>query len=387
MTMNADAGVVMLTPNFHPYVGGAEKQALELSKALAAGGLPVVVATRRLPGLPAEDRVAGIPVRRLAAPGGGLLNAAGFMLSALWFLLRRRAEYGIIHVHLAGSPAVAACLAGRLFGKKVVIKVGGGRGIGEIALSSRTWAGRLKLGLLRAFRPQFISVTQDLADEMSEHGLGGRVRVIPNGVDTERYRPASPEEKSGLRAELGWPEGLLLLYVGRLAVEKRLAAFLEVFSRFLATPPGAGGRPAVVALVGSGPEESNLRLAVARFELEGKVLLSPPTERIERCYRAADAFILPSISEGLSNALLEAMASGLPVLGTRVGGTREAVSDGVAGLLFDPPDDGALLRHLGALRADPALCSRLGAAARAQALERYSLAAVAERTRKLYNEL
>ncbi|HBL18027.1 MAG: hypothetical protein A2X36_07610 [Elusimicrobia bacterium GWA2_69_24] len=386
MTMNADAGVVMLTPNFHPYVGGAEKQALELSKALAAGGLPVVVATRRLPGLPAEDRVAGIPVRRLAAPGGGLLNAAGFMLSALWFLLRRRAEYGIIHVHLAGSPAVAACLAGRLFGKKVVIKVGGGRGIGEIALSSRTWAGRLKLGLLRAFRPQFISVTQDLADEMDEHGLGGCVRVIPNGVDTGRYRPASPEEKSGLRAELGWPEGLILLYVGRLAVEKRLVAFLEAFSRSCAQDP-AGSPPVSIVLVGSGPEEPNLRLAVARFDLAGRVLLSPPTERIERCYRAADAFILPSISEGLSNALLEAMASGLPVLGTRVGGTREAVSDGVTGLLFDPPDDGALLRHLGALRADPALCSRLGAAARAQALERYSLAAVAERTRKLYNEL
>ena len=114
----AARSVVMVSAGFHPYVGGSEKQALELSVALKAAGWEVLVATRRLKGLPSRETIRGIPVARLWAPGsGGALNSLGFMVSLFVFLLRRAASYDAIHVHLAGSPALPASLAGRIFGQ------------------------------------------------------------------------------------------------------------------------------------------------------------------------------------------------------------------------------------------------------------------------------
>ncbi len=372
-------GIVMLTPSFHPTIGGAEKQALELSKALASMGARVRVLTRRGAGLDAEDVVDGVPVHRVFACGGGLINAVAFLVSSFFFLLRRAADYEVIHVHLASSPALAACFAGKLLGKRVVVKVGGGRGIGEIAMSHRTLTGRMKLALLRRMKPRFVAVTEDLKDEMAEFGFGGGVRVVPNGVDTERYRPAREGEKVSLRAEFGWPPGTCFLYVGRLVDDKQLDLFLRTFA---SADRGGGG--AFCALVGSGPEEARLRSAAKDSGLEGAVIFHPPAQRVERFYAAADVFILPSVSEGLSNALLEAMAAGLPVLGSRVGGTREAVVDGETGTLFEPTDAEGLKRAIELYSNDPELAVRQGRAAREAAVAKYSLRSVAERYREIY---
>lgn len=373
-------GVVMLTPSFYPYVGGAEKQALELSKTLAARGARVRVLTRRLEGLPSEETVQGIPVRRVAALGGGLINALVFMCSSFFFLLRKASEYHVVHVHLAGSPALTACFVSMLLGKRVVIKVGGGRGIGEIAVSGRSFSGRMKLRLLRLFGPRLVTVTEDLIEELRERGLEKNAVVIPNGVDTGRYKPASPPEKKALRKELGWPSGLCFLYVGRLAVEKRLGLFARAFARALKETGG----DAFFVTAGSGPEEKPLREECARLGLEERVRILPPTDRIERLYAAADVFVLPSISEGLSNALLEAMSSGLGVLASRVGGTREAVVEEKTGLLYDSSDEEALAVRIGDLLKSPDLAERLGKAARERAQESYSLDSVADRYLELY---
>jgi len=373
----------MVSPNFHPYLGGAENQALELSKTLLRDGVRVRVLTRRPPGLPGEAEVAGIPVSRLSASGSGLLNAAAFMLASFAELLKTRRSHDVIHVHLAGSPAIAACLAGALTRKPVVVKVGGGRGIGEIALSSRTLAGRLKLALLRRLNPRFVPVTDDLAAEMREHGLSAGIRVIPNGVDTGRFVPAAPEARIRRREELGWPDGPVFLYVGRLAPEKRLPAFIDSLGAAARRSPE---RPFLFALAGTGPEEDAVRRAAESAGLAGRVRLLGAVEDTAGLYAAADVFVLPSVSEGLSNALLEAMASGLAVLASAVGGTREAVRDGEDGLLFAPADTGAAARQAGRFLEEPGLARRLGASARARAEDRYSLAAVAGRYLKLYNE-
>lgn len=370
--------VVMLTPGFYPSVGGAEKQALELSKALAARGARVLVLTRRAKGLPASGEAAGIPVRRTAAWGPGPLNALTFLCSSLFFLLRHAREYDVIHVHLAGSPAVAAALAGRLLGKAVVVKIGGGRGIGEIALSARTVLGRLKLALLKRLKPRLAAVTPDLLEELREHGLKDRARVVPNGVDCARYRPAGPGDRLSVRAGLGWPDGPCFLYTGRLAPEKRLDLFLEAFAR------AAAGTAAFCVLAGAGPEEDALRRAAGRLGLAERVLFLPAVESVERLYAAADVFVLPSISEGLSNALLEAMASGLAVLASRVGGTAEAVADGVSGLLFPADRPGEMEGLIRRLLAEPGLAARLGRVARETAVRRYSLESAADRYLELY---
>ena len=358
----------MVSAGFPPTLGGAERQAYELSRALRARGHDVFVLTRRAAGLPARETLDGLPVERLAAWGGGLLNSSVFFAACLARLIR--GDYDVVHSHLASSPALAAAVAARFCGKKAVIKLGGGRGIGEIALSAKSVPGRLKLALFKALAPRFVAVTRDLADELAEHGLGP-AEVVPNGVDVSRFRPPEAGEKAALRAERGLGPGPVFLYMGRLAWEKRLPAFAAAFA--------AAASGAVFAVVGDGPER-------AALEGVGGVRLFPPQADPAPWYRLADVFVLPSVSEGLSNALLEAMASGLAVLASRVGGTAEAVEDGVSGLLFDGDPAQAARAPLKRLLEDPGSAGRLGAAARKRAVERYSLAAVAERYAKLYNE-
>jgi len=372
--------VVMLTPNFYPHIGGAEKQALELSKALKARGAQVVVLTRRRKGLAEQETVSGIPVKRLAAfgEGGSLLDSVLFLLSSFAFLWANADKYDAVHVHLAGSPALAAALVGRLLGKRVVVKIGGGRGIGEIAASSRTVPGRLKLRLLKRLGPQFVCVARDLLEELRE-GIGADGMHIPNGVDLAAYRPASPDEKAALRRGLCGP-GPLFLYVGRIAAEKRLDGFLRSFAAALEEAK----TEARFVMAGSGPQEGLLRAEISRLGLEGRAKLLAPCHDVARLYGAADVFVLPSVSEGLSNALLEGMAAGLAVLASRVGGTREAVEEGKTGLLFDPNDPAQERRQIVRLLSEPGLAAGLGRAARAEAEARYSIESVASRYIELY---
>ncbi|MBI3548982.1 MAG: glycosyltransferase family 4 protein [Elusimicrobia bacterium] len=373
--------VVMVSPNFHPYVGGAEKQALELSKALREEGVWVRVLTRRKGDLPRWETISGVEVLRLAAWGHGLVDSLVFMASSFWWLLRHRGEYHAVHVHLAGSPALSAAVAGRLSGRPVVIKIGGGRGIGELAASSRTWAGRLKLKALAALKPQFATVTKDLVAELSEHGLGeAPVVVVPNGVDTKRYHPVSPAERASLRTALGWPAGPCFLYVGRLSAEKRLSFFLDAFSEALRE----AGAQAFFAMIGAGPEEERLQRTIEARSLQQNARIHAPTSEIAGAYSAADVFVLPSQSEGLSNALLEAMSSGCAVLASRVGGTPEAVRDGESGFLFDPMDAKALKTGISRLMLNPDKAAEMGRKAREEALARFDVGAVARRYRELY---
>jgi glycosyltransferase involved in cell wall biosynthesis len=272
-------------------------------------------------------------------------------------------------------------LVGRLKQRAVVIKLGGGRGIGELAASGRTWAGRLKLRALAVLNPRFVAVTRDLLPELAAYGLkGSPVVVIPNGVDTRRYHPVTDAEKGALRKALGWPAGLCFLYVGRFSPEKRLTQFIDVF----AEARKEAGSGATLALIGSGPESARLRQIVQGAGLESWVRLHEGTDDVAGAFSAADIFILPSISEGLSNALLEAMSSGCAVLASKVGGTVEAVEDGASGLLFDPMDAKALKDHLMNLMKNPGIAVEMGRKARDAAEARFDVHGVTRRYEELY---
>lgn len=369
--------VRMLSPGFYPTIGGAEKQCLELAKALAARGVVVDVLTRRLPGLAAVETVAGVRVFRVLAFGRGLVNALSFFFSSFWRLLRDAVDYDAVHVHLAGSPAIAACCASLFTGKGVIVKIGGGRGIGEIAVSSGSAAGRWKLRLLRRFHPRLVAVCRDLREELDEHGLEGAV-VVPNGVDLTRYRPAAPEEKKSLQAAFGWTGAGVFLYTGRLSVEKQLPRFARTFKRAVEET----GSKARFIVLGEGSEADNIREAGGET-----VIVEAADDAVELRLRAADVFVLPSVSEGLSNALLEAMGTGLAVCASAVGGTKEAVRDGETGLLFGCDDDKAMLEAIKRFLLEPGLAEKLGAAARNEAEKRFSMDIVVSRYMELYEAL
>lgn len=378
--------VLMISQTFYPVLGGAEKQAFELSKALVKKGVGVTVITRRLQGLPERETLEGVKIERFKTFGAGAADSLWFVLQVFFYMLAHRAEYDAAHVHLASSPAVAAVLAGRLIGKKVVIKLGRGRGLDELTLSKETFLGRLKLKFFALAGPEILVLNRDAFDWLrnSAEFRGLRPRLIRNGVDTGRYTPPLYQEKIAAKAAVGLENATVFLSVGRLMPEKRMKEFVEVWAEILAEERE---KPKIrLVIVGKGPEEKRLKEAVSQLQVGESVLLAGPKEDLLPYYRAADVFVLPSLTEGMSNSMLEAMACGVAIMASRVDGAKDAVTDGESGSLFDPLNPAEIKQCLRGHIADRNLALRMGEKARATVVERYAMARVADEILEVYEQ-
>jgi glycosyltransferase involved in cell wall biosynthesis len=215
-----------------------------------------------------------------------------------------------------------------------------------------------RLGL--KYASAVIATTPELAERAKR--LAPWVELIPNGVDTGLFRPAArrPENKPSR-----------ILYVGRLSAEKNLGAIVTAISHV--------GERAMVVMVGSGLLQGALE-AQARQE---RVAVEFPgvvdQRRLPEVYRAADAFVLASFTEGHPKVLLEAMACGVPCVASDCAGNRSLVTDDRTGLLFDPHQPKQLADRLERLMTEPGLGRRLADAARAEIVARYDLRALVER--------
>ncbi len=218
--------------------------------------------------------------------------------------------------------------------------------------------------------------------------------LIPNGVDVERFRPGDQAERRALRKELGLPEALvLILFVGFFSHEKRPDLLFEAWTRM-----GAEGLPAT-GLVFVGAKHSpyyevdpvlaqKIQAEAERLGVEKQVVFVEVTHDIEKYYRASDIFVLPSSREGLPNALLEAMATGLPCVVSRLQGvTDDVIDDGVNGVLVPPGDIAALEGALRFLLYDPSRAQGLGRKARETVEERYLITQTASRIFEAYERL
>ncbi len=378
--------VLMLSQTFYPAIGGAEKQALELSRALVSRGVKVSVLTRRIEGAPAEEMMDGVSVLRLAVVGSGALDSFFFMVKSFFYLLRRAAEYDVVHVHLASSPAVAAVLAGRLTGRRTVIKLGGGKGVDEITLSMKTGLGRLKLKFFQWAGPELLVMNSEVYDWLKGDPAfsGLKLARFKNGVDTGRYSPLSYQEKISAKAAMGFENSTIFLFVGRLSPEKRVREFVEVWAEFFAEEMI---RPRMrLVIVGKGPEREGIEKAVRDLGVGATVTLAGAKDDLRPYYGAADVFVLPSVSEGLSNSMLEAMSSGAAIMAGNVGGAREALEDGVNGFLFDPVSRQAIKACLKKFMADKTIPLKMGEKARETAVKKYSMARVLDELLEIYQK-
>jgi len=198
------------------------------------------------------------------------------------------------------------------------------------------------------------------------------VTYIPNGVDLNIFQPGSPISDGG---------PLNVICVARLIERKGQHHLIQAVRRLMDE-----SIPVRLSLVGTGDAQAECealaqRLGVAQqVEFAGYV----PREHIPARVAAAHVFALPSYNEGMAIAALEAMASGLPVVLTRTGGTDELVEDGVNGLAFDWADVDMLTAHLRRLATDRALARRMGAASRTRAMQ-FSWDAIAEQYLEIFN--
>ncbi|WP_051973618.1 glycosyltransferase, partial [Cryobacterium sp. MLB-32] len=201
--------------------------------------------------------------------------------------------------------------------------------------------------------------------------------------DTGESADADPAatSRAGLRGQLAiGVDDLVLIVVGRLVLDKGYLDLLDALDRL---PPG--GAAVHVLVVGDGPDAAVIRERAASVSRVHVHLLGRRLD-VPVLLSAADVFVLPSLHENMSNALLEAMAAGLPVVATRVGGSTEVVGHG-GGLLVPPHDPAALAAALQQLFDDPALRSRLGREARAVVAARYTTARMTARLTAVYTAL
>lgn len=208
-----------------------------------------------------------------------------------------------------------------------------------------------------------------------------KLRSIVNGVDTARFVPG---DRRAVRAALGLPvDAVVLGIVGRLVKSKRHDVLFEAAAQLADCQP-----PVHVLVVGDGgAEQAQVRAWAAQSPVAARLHLAGFQADPRPCYQALDLLVVPSAVEGLSNAVLEAMACGVPVYSNEVCGSREIITHGHDGLLGPMHTAADLAGELRPLLADPARLAALGAAARATALQRLSLAAMVRGYAELYEEV
>ena len=367
----------MIIQAYHPHVGGAERQLAALAPLLRQQNVEVHVLTRRYNNWPAFEEIDGVPVHRLPIPGPKPVASLTFSVAALPLLARLKPD--VIHAHELLSPTTTAVTAKSMFGTPVVAKILRGGQLGDIAkLQNRRFGSRRLQGITKQV-DRFIVISREIEAELAALGVPPQQQIfIPNGVDTARFIPPSSATRECRRAELNLPaEGPIVIFTGRLVPEKRVNQLLDVWPAVRAEHPAA-----TLLILGTGPQESALKQQAG----EG-VLFCGRVDNVAPYLQAGDLYVLPSATEGLSNALLEALAVGLPVIATNVGGAPDVVEHGHGGWLIPPDQPEQLQNALVALLADSFQCRQFGQLARLRIERDYALPAVAHRLRGLYDSV
>ena len=369
--------VAMVIQRYLPHLGGAERQVHQLAPRLRALGYEVCVLTRHEKGLLRYEVIDGVPVHRLLCIGPKALAAAIFTMSAVLMLTRLHPD--LVHAHEILTPARIAALSKRIIKSPILLKILRGGRIGDVHKLKRRPFWKSYFEYLRRNVDAFIVISQEIYTELAALNVPEeKLCFIPNGVDTERCIPVSKEQKIKLRAQLSFPaHAPIVVFVGRLVPEKRVDHLLKLWPAIRSNYPDA-----LLLIVGEGREEQQLRARlVDGAQFTGQVRDAVPY------LQAADLFVLPSSTEGLSNAMLEAMSCGLPVLATSVGGAPDVIRHEESGYLIPPDDMDSLQAGLETLLGDEALRFTLGSNARTRILSDFSLDAVAKRLAALYRRL
>jgi sugar transferase (PEP-CTERM/EpsH1 system associated) len=358
-------------------MGGTEYGILKVIEGLGEGTFEHRICTGR--GHNAElARESGLDGKLFAA---GRPNRRFQLLVSRFARIMRQYRPHIVHSRNWGS--IEAVFAARLAGVPVVVHSEHGYELD--ILEGLPLRRRLVRQAAYALSDAIMTVTTELRKYHARQVwyYKDRIRVLHNGVDTGRFAPR-PAIQAELRQKFGIPASSLVLgSVGRLVAIKDHLTLLKA-ARTLADR----GIDLCVLVAGDGPELSRLQSeAGASPSLSGRVRFLGAVRNVSEVLNALDVFVQSSLSEGMSNTLLEAMSTGLPVVATRVGGNLELVEDGCSGFLVAPESVAELSSLLERLAKDPVVRRNAGTMARQRILELFSLEQMIAGYRNLYLEL
>ncbi|MFL5700617.1 MAG: glycosyltransferase family 4 protein [Ktedonobacteraceae bacterium] len=415
---------------FSPIIGGAEARTEKQARQLQALGHDVTIVTLRhnkqwqhteqLDGLPVI-RVGGIHKR------GGKLRIGKFghlliMLALFLTLWRLRHRYDVIHVFQLTPIAVVATLIGKITRKPVVISISSAGPSQEqqkrlrqgtmlmtdtltntdflkvydatsweveegnvTYLPKVTFGGQSILNYLRKSNAFYHILSTRSYSYLISHGFRAKQIVhIPGGVDTEKFRPAQEQ-----RLNLAKPERTIIC-VARLDFPKGIDVLLHAWGRMMHDIYRAEWLADLkprLHLVGDGIFRPQMERIAAELGIQDTVVfLGQRTDTIELLQQSW-GFVLPSRWEGMPNALLEAMACGLPCIATRVSGSEDIISEGCNGLLVEPEQPAEMALALRRIIEDSELAQRLGKEGRRRVVSDYQLTKLAEQSLELYRRL
>ena len=317
---------------------------------------------------------AGIPIHSLSPGKFPPLYVPNFLR------LMREGKYDILHFHLFGANLCAKPLA----------ILAGHRGIivhDQCNDASRDQSPALLVADALANRgaSRVIAVSESVRRYLMAHEdlAESKVEMIPNGIDASMFSPANELERAGARENWGIPaKAFVVGGVGRLVAQKNFGVFLRVAAQILAGHPGV-----IFVIAGTGPQEEKLRDEADALGISANIrFLGHVSDRV-RLYQALDALLMTSDFEGTPMTLLEALASGLPVVASSVDGIAEVCTDGRDALLAPPRDVEKFTTALDKVIQGGGLRLQLGAKARETILERYEISGLTRKIEAIYDEV
>jgi glycosyltransferase involved in cell wall biosynthesis len=357
--MTSNMKVIIVSSNYEPVIGGAESQAKILAHTASILGVDVTVLTQPQPNMPVEERVNGVQiVRRLTALKLGPIWGMTYIYSTYKWLNKLMDKNTVIHNQTAYLHSIPSVYLGNRLNVPSVVRYACAGDIGDVArLNNSHWKKLLLSSIKQADR--HIVLSQQIRAELLASGIrDDTITYRPNGVDTDRYIPKTFE------AQGKGTEHFKLLFVGRFTEQKGLSFLLKALSNIQSENWS-------LDIYGYGPLEEELKELSRKLLIESKVVFHGVSDNMPMVYQEADLLVLPSLYEGMPNVVLEAMASGLPVIATDIGGSRELMEKWAAEWLVSAGNVSALTAALIKALREKEYLKTLGKKARQVAVSEY----------------
>lgn len=369
--------------------GGILTNTRILVRRLEDSGHRTSVLARNYHGMPRAEQWGRVLIRRSPTFGRGraALNSLAYLIDSVVWLVRNRAKYDVVHCQQMFGATMAGLFAKAVTRKPVVVRVTTtGPELGEVASIRRLPFTRFRM---RQFRQvdAWVALTTEMKQELCRAGLSpDRITIIPNASELPQQPAYDPAVRAESRARLGLTYPRIGVFSGRLCQEKGIDTLLKAWSLLLRDFPDAH-----LLLLGSGGQfrsvEEELRTLCTELGLESNVHFRGHVDNVRDYLLAADVFVLPTRTEGLSNSLVEALGAGVAVVTTDIPANLDIVTDGENALLVRPDDPGQLAGAISRIFGSVEQALEIAHSARLRAERNLSAGAMFTRYLELYRRL
>lgn len=394
--------ICFLLESYYPVVGGMETQARMLAQSLVANGFRVFIITRRVASsMNNVEHSAKISIFRIPPVGDGHFQRWKMIITCLPILMKIRKRFDILFVpgfRALGMPAVVIC---KLFHKMCILKSDSNgemsgaffaSGLEKLHLTPSLFLFKIFASIrnkLLRYADSFVAISSEIATELKNYGVSdSALHLIPNSVDTKVFRPVSNHEKHKLRQKLALPiSDIIVTFTGRLVSYKGLPLLIRVWKKIHEEHQSVS-----LLIVGSGGSdihkcEAQLKDYVQFNNLGKSVYFTGDVHNVHEYLQASDIFVFPTENEAFGISLIEAMACGLPIISTHIGGLKDVVIHEQNGLVVEAGNFGQLHGAINTLITDASLSASLRKAALKAVQHQYTRDIVTKEYIKLFKRL